>query len=160
MNSEQLSDEIRASEEFEKLKNRLNEIGNITNKIKNFKESFGELIVNIQSIVEYFETIEAPHSKYEFDEIMKSVDNLANDVLEKAEKIKEATKNWKRESEDVKRTVEYLSNEQKNELDKVAEKEAKLLSSKDLMNKADENLNSVINTNEKTQEMISQVKYF
>jgi len=34
--AEQGSDENRAYEEFEKLKNRLNEIGNITIKIKNF----------------------------------------------------------------------------------------------------------------------------
>jgi hypothetical protein len=83
---------------------------------------------------------------------MKSVYNLANDVLEKAEKIKEETKDWKRESE-------YLINEQINELDRVAEKEAKLFSSKDSMNKADDNLNSVISINGQTKETIAQVKY-
>ena len=159
-NNNQISDKNRTSEEFNKLKNRSNEIENITIKIKNLKESFGELIIHIESIVDYFEMTEAPHSKYQFDEIMISIDIIGADVLEKAEKIREETKDWKRDSEDVKKSVENLIIQQKNVLDRVAEKEAKLLSAKDLMNKADDNLNSVININKQSQQIITEVNSY
>ena len=147
----------QGSNEFERFEMKIHEILNLTSKINSFKDSFENVVNNIQSLVEFIENANSTKSKLDFDNILDMIDDLGKEFKKKADEIREETSGSKNEALELGKNVDNLEKEQRKVLDKVAEKETKLQNKQDLMNKADENLKEAERLNKQTSELINEV---
>lgn len=143
---------------LDRLKTRLEEIGNITKQFYSFNKTFDELLMSIQSSLDYFDSTVAPHSKDEFDEIMRRIDKLANDTMKRVEKIKEETKEWKKESQEIGKVVETIMSEQSDVFETLVSTENNFFESNDKINAIEDKISLLNQNNKKTAELLQEVR--